>query len=114
MDTVIWKKLKVTSDTLFAIGSSTKAFTAIAAAQLVDEGLLDWDQPVNSYLQDFQMFDPVATDRLTMRDMLCHRSGLPRHEMVWYNSLAPEKNWCTACATLNRTTTSAVNGSIKT
>nr|WP_186322975.1 serine hydrolase [Paenibacillus xylanexedens] len=95
-DQVIWskgygyrdleKKLKVTSDTLFAIGSSTKAFTAIAAAQLVDEGLLDWDQPVNSYLQDFQMFDPVATDRLTMRDMLCHRSGLPRHEMVWYNS----------------------------
>ncbi|WP_426334278.1 serine hydrolase [Paenibacillus silvae] len=95
-DQVIWskgygyrdleKKLKVTSDTLFAIGSSTKAFTATAAAQLVDEGLLDWDQPVKSYLQDFQMFDPVATDRLTMRDMLCHRSGLPRHEMVWYNS----------------------------
>jgi CubicO group peptidase (beta-lactamase class C family) len=95
-DQVIWSKgygyrdleagIAVTPDTLFAIGSSTKAFTATAAAQLVDEGLLDWDQPVKTYLQDFQMFDPVATERLTMRDMLCHRSGLPRHELVWYNS----------------------------
>jgi CubicO group peptidase (beta-lactamase class C family) len=95
-DQVIWSKgygyrdleagLEVTPDTLFAIGSSTKSFTAAAAAQLVDEGLLDWDTPVKTYLPDFQMYDPVATERLTIRDMLCHRSGLPRHEMVWYNS----------------------------
>lgn len=95
-DQVIWSKgygyrdleagLEVTPGTLFAIGSSTKSFTAAAAAQLVDEGLLDWDTPVKTYLPDFQMYDPVATERLTIRDMLCHRSGLPRHEMVWYNS----------------------------
>ncbi|MGF6356557.1 CubicO group peptidase (beta-lactamase class C family) [Paenibacillus sp. 4624] len=95
-DQVVWNKgygyrdleagLEVTPDTLFAIGSSTKSFTAAAAAQLVDEGLLDWDVPVKTYLPEFKMCDSVATERLTIRDMLCHRSGLPRHEMVWYNS----------------------------
>ncbi|MGC5776159.1 serine hydrolase [Paenibacillus pabuli] len=95
-DEVIWQKgygyrdleskLEVTPHTLFAIGSSTKAFTASTAALLVDQNILEWDTPVRSYLKDFKMFDPVATERLTIRDMLCHRSGLPRHEMVWYNS----------------------------
>ncbi|MGG4130370.1 serine hydrolase [Paenibacillus illinoisensis] len=79
-------KLEVTPSTLFAIGSSTKAFTATTAALLVDQELLNWDTPVKAYMDDFKMFDPVATERLTIRDMLCHRSGLPRHEMVWYNS----------------------------
>ncbi|MGX1827102.1 serine hydrolase [Paenibacillus taichungensis] len=79
-------KLEVTPHTLFAIGSSTKAFTASTAALLVDQDILKWDTPVKTYLKDFKMFDPVATERLTIRDMLCHRSGLPRHEMVWYNS----------------------------
>lgn len=79
-------KLEVTPRTLFAIGSSTKAFTASTAALLVDQDILKWDTPVRTYLKDFKMFDPVATERLTIRDMLCHRSGLPRHEMVWYNS----------------------------
>ncbi|MFC9707080.1 serine hydrolase [Paenibacillus sp. NPDC056933] len=79
-------KLEVTPNTLFAIGSSSKAFTAATAALLVDQDMLKWDTPVRTYLKDFKMFDPVATERLTIRDMLCHRSGLPRHEMVWYNS----------------------------
>ncbi|NUU78640.1 serine hydrolase [Paenibacillus xylanilyticus] len=95
-DEVIWQKgygyrdldskLEVTPHTLFAIGSSTKAFTATTAAMLVDQELLKWDTPVKTYMEDFKMFDPVATERLTIRDMLCHRSGLPRHEMIWYNS----------------------------
>ncbi|XOI97750.1 serine hydrolase [Paenibacillus polymyxa] len=95
-DEVVWQKgygyrdleskLEVTPNTLFAIGSSTKAFTAATAALLVDQGILDWDTPVKSYMKDFQMFDPIATERITTRDMLCHRSGLPRHELVWYNS----------------------------
>ncbi|MCG7385165.1 serine hydrolase [Paenibacillus sp. ACRRY] len=79
-------KLEVTPSTLFAIGSSTKAFTATTAALLVDQELLNWDTPVKTYKDNFKMFDPVATERLTIRDMLCHRSGLPRHEMAWYNS----------------------------
>src|SRR5215471_10753160 len=75
----------VTPQTLFAIGSSTKAFTATSIGALVDEGLLEWDTPVREYLPSFRMYDPVATERLTVRDMLSHRSGLPRHDLCWYD-----------------------------
>ncbi|OPA77395.1 penicillin-binding protein [Paenibacillus selenitireducens] len=78
--------LRVTPETLFAIGSSTKAFTAMSAGILVDEGKLEWDTPVRTYLPNFKMHDAFATERITIRDMLCHRSGLPRHELMWYNS----------------------------
>ncbi|MBT2765555.1 serine hydrolase [Paenibacillus sp. ISL-20] len=81
----IAQSLPVTSETLFAIGSSTKAFTALAAGILADEKILDLDTPVKEYLPDF-MFDAFATERITLRDMLCHRSGLPRHELMWYNA----------------------------
>ena len=80
------KSLPVTSETLFAIGSSTKAFTALAAGILADEKILKLDTPVKEYLPDFKMFDPFATERITLRDMLCHRSGLPRHDLMWYNA----------------------------
>lgn len=78
--------LKVTPETLFAIGSCTKAFTAMSAGMLVDEGKLDWDRPVKEYLPNFKLFDGFATERITIRDMLCHRSGLPRHDLMWYNA----------------------------
>lgn len=78
--------LKVTPETLFAIGSCTKAFTAMSAGMLVDEGKLDWDRPVKEHLPNFKLFDGFATERITIRDMLCHRSGLPRHDLMWYNA----------------------------
>jgi CubicO group peptidase (beta-lactamase class C family) len=74
----------VTPDTLFAIGSSTKAFTATALALLVDDGKLTWDTPVRTYLPAFKLKDPVASERMTPRDLVTHRSGLPRHDLVWY------------------------------
>ncbi len=77
---------EVTENTVFAIGSSTKAFTASAAGILADEGKLEWDAPVKKYMPWFKMYDPVASDRVTVRDMLCHRTGLPRHEAMWYGS----------------------------
>jgi len=76
-------KLPVTSDTLFAIGSTTKAFTAATVGSLVDDGLLGWERPLRDYLPALRLHDPVVTDRLTIVDLLSHRSGLPRHEMVW-------------------------------
>lgn len=79
-------KLPVTPKTLFAIGSCTKAFTTFALGTLVDEGIVDWDKPVIDYLPDFRMHDPEVTMRLTVRDLVTHRSGLPRHDLVWYNS----------------------------
>jgi CubicO group peptidase (beta-lactamase class C family) len=79
-------ELKVTPKTLFAIGSCSKAFTATAVGILVDEGKLDWDSPVREFLPTFKMHDLFATERMTPRDLVCHRSGLPRHDAVWYNS----------------------------
>jgi len=78
--------LGVTGRTLFAIGSSTKAFTTLILASLVDEGRLEWDTPVRAYLPSFTLYDPLATERMTPRDLVTHRSGLPAHDLMWYNS----------------------------
>lgn len=82
------KKLPATADTLFAIGSCTKAFTTFVLGTLVDEGKLAWDEPVREHHPEFALRDPVAGEQMTLRDMLCHRSGLPRHDLLWYNNLA--------------------------
>jgi CubicO group peptidase (beta-lactamase class C family) len=73
---------QVTTDTVFPICSVTKSFTATALALLVDEGKLEWDRPVREYLPAFRLCDPVATDQATLRDLLTHRTGLPRHDWV--------------------------------
>lgn len=78
----------VTARTLFAIASCTKAFTTLGLATLADEGKLDWDAPVRTYLPAFRLHDPVAGERATTRDLVTHRSGLPRHDMVWYGTAA--------------------------
>jgi len=75
--------LPVTRDTLFAIGSVTKAFTATTVGALVDEGLLAWDRPLRDYVPGVRLADPHASDRLTIVDLLAHRSGLPRHDLTW-------------------------------
>jgi CubicO group peptidase (beta-lactamase class C family) len=75
--------LPVTPDTQFLICSITKSFTALGLAMLVDEGRLDWAKPVREYLPEFRLHDAVATERVTVADLLCHRSGLPRHDWVW-------------------------------
>jgi CubicO group peptidase (beta-lactamase class C family) len=72
--------------TLFAIGSSSKAFTAAAVAMLVDEGKVKWDDPVTKYLPGFEMYDPYVTRELTVRDLLTHRSGLQRGDFLWYGT----------------------------
>jgi CubicO group peptidase (beta-lactamase class C family) len=77
------QKDPVTKDTKFAIGSVTKSFAVTGLASQASEGKLEWDVPVRRYLPDFQMFDPVATERMTPRDLVIHRSGLPRHDLMW-------------------------------
>jgi CubicO group peptidase (beta-lactamase class C family) len=76
----------VDENTMFAIGSSSKAFTAALIAMLVDEGKLKWDDPATKYLPGFQLFDPYATRELTVSDLLSHRSGLARGDLLWYAS----------------------------
>ena len=78
--------LPVTPDTLFPLGSCSKAFTATAIALLADEGRIALDTPVRTYLPGFSLEDPVASATLTTRDLLTHRSGLPRHDLFWYQA----------------------------
>jgi CubicO group peptidase (beta-lactamase class C family) len=80
------EELPVTSRTLFAIGSITKSFTVTALGMLADEGRLEWDEPVRTYMPDFELYDDVASERMTPRDLVTHRSGLPRHDLMWYGS----------------------------
>lgn len=80
------RRLPVTPTTSFAIGSCTKAFTATALGLLVDEGKVGWDVPVREYIPELRLHDPVASELVTLRDLLAHRSGLPRHDMLWVNA----------------------------
>jgi CubicO group peptidase (beta-lactamase class C family) len=79
----------VTPDTLFAIGSCTKAFTATALAVLVDEGKAAWDDPVRKHVPTFRLADPLADREVTLRDLVCHRTGLGRHDLLWYRAPWP-------------------------
>jgi CubicO group peptidase (beta-lactamase class C family) len=76
--------LPVTTATQFLICSITKSFTATGMALLHNEGRLDWTKPVRDYMPEFRLHDAVATERVTVRDLLCHQSGLPRHDWVHF------------------------------
>ncbi|MBM3795086.1 MAG: serine hydrolase [Acidobacteria bacterium] len=79
--------MPVTPQTIFGIGSITKSVTVLALSSLADEGKLDWDRPVRDYASDFHLHDPVASDRATLRDLVSHRTGLPRHDGMWFTGL---------------------------
>jgi CubicO group peptidase (beta-lactamase class C family) len=72
--------------TLFAIASTTKAFTTAALGILVDEGKLGWDDPVTDHLPDFALADPYVSRELTVRDLLTHRVGAARLDNLWIAS----------------------------
>ena len=78
------RKLPVTPQTLFAIGSSTKAFTAMTALMSVDDGKLLLSDSPRHYLPYFKLKDPEADAKITVSDLLCHRSGLERTDLAWY------------------------------
>jgi CubicO group peptidase (beta-lactamase class C family) len=77
---------RVDEHTLFAVASTTKAMTAAAIGMLVDEERLTWDDPVSSHFPTLQLHDPYVTRELTVRDLLTHRSGLPRGDLLWWAS----------------------------
>jgi CubicO group peptidase (beta-lactamase class C family) len=76
----------VTPRTLFAIGSNTKLFTAVATGMLVDAGKMKWDDPASKYLPSFQLYDPYASREIRIRDLLSHRSGLGGADVMWYGT----------------------------
>jgi CubicO group peptidase (beta-lactamase class C family) len=71
-------------DTLYSIASITKTFIAAAASLLVKDGLLSWDEPIVNYLLDFKMYNDDLTQGVTLKDLLCHRTGVPRHDRSWF------------------------------
>ncbi len=76
----------VDEHTVFAVGSTSKAFTAASMAILVDEGKVAWDDPVIDHLPDFRLSDPYITRDLRIRDLMSHNSGLLRGDRIWYAS----------------------------
>ncbi|HFS67688.1 MAG TPA: serine hydrolase, partial [Flavobacteriia bacterium] len=82
------KKSKVDANTLFAIASNSKAFTATALAQLVDQGKIKWTDKVIDYVPYFRLYDDYTTNHTTIEDLLCHRNGLKTFsgDLLWYGT----------------------------
>jgi CubicO group peptidase (beta-lactamase class C family) len=85
-------KLPVTPHTLFAIGSCTKAFTASLIGLLQKDGKVDIDKPVRDYLPALKFNNDAMNNTVTLRDMMCHRTGLSRHDYVWYFFNTPSRD----------------------
>lgn len=84
----VGKKAPVDEHSLFAIASNTKAFIATALTMLVDEGKVNWDDKVIEHVPQFALYDPYASQTVTVRDLLCHRVGLGTFsgDVIWYKS----------------------------
>jgi CubicO group peptidase (beta-lactamase class C family) len=82
---------QVDDQTLMAMGSTTKAVTALALGMLVDEGKLALDDKVIKFLPGFKVADPWITRELTIRDLLTHRAGMGNADFLWSTA-----NWSTA------------------
>lgn len=86
------EKLPVTENTLFSIGSNTKAFTGVIAAQLVDEGLLEWEKPLINYIPELKLKEDYITRHVSIADALNHSTGLGRYDEVWkYKNLSRDE-----------------------
>lgn len=77
-------KKPVTPNTLFAIGSCTKAFTSSLLGMLEKEGKLDLDHKVTEYLPGFRFYNADMNEHIILKDLMSHRTGLPRHDYSWY------------------------------
>jgi CubicO group peptidase (beta-lactamase class C family) len=80
------KKLPFTPTTLCPIASNSKLFTAVSAGMLVEEGKLTWDKPVRESVPTIQFFNDQLNNNVSLRDMLSHRTGVTRHDLIWFKS----------------------------
>ncbi|MBV8587479.1 MAG: serine hydrolase [Verrucomicrobia bacterium] len=80
------QKLAFTPETLFPIASNTKLFTAVAAGMLVEEGKLTWDKPIRDAVPEIRFYNDDLNRTISLRDMLSHRTGITRHDSIWYKS----------------------------
>ncbi len=82
------KGLPIDSQTIFLIGSTTKAFTTTALAMLVDDGLVDWRAPVRTYVPSFAIHgDEYVSAHITVEDLVTHRTGVPESAVRWMGSM---------------------------
>jgi CubicO group peptidase (beta-lactamase class C family) len=86
------RKIPFTANTTQPIASNTKLFTAMAAGLLVDEGKLDWDKPIRQFLPNIKFYNDDLDRTVTIRDMLSHRTGITRHDSIWYKSDFTQKD----------------------
>ena len=77
-------KIKVDANTLFAIGSCTKAFTSSILGLLNKEGKLDFEDSPIDYVKELRFYNAQMNDMITIRDLMSHRTGIPRHDFSWY------------------------------
>jgi CubicO group peptidase (beta-lactamase class C family) len=82
----VGRKLPMTPKTLVQVASNTKLFTAVGAGMLVEEGKLEWDKPIRNFVPSIQFHNDDLNRSVTLRDMLAHRTGITRHDLVWYRS----------------------------
>ena len=80
------RKLPFTPTTLCPIASNSKLFTAVAAGMLVEQGKLTWDKPVRDAVPTIQFYNDQLNNNVTLRDMLSHRTGVTRHDLIWFKS----------------------------
>ncbi|MDB5250325.1 MAG: penicillin-binding protein [Segetibacter sp.] len=80
------RKSPITPNTLFQIASNTKLFTSTAIGLLVNEGKLDWDKPIKTFVPSIEFYNNELNNTITIRDMLSHRTGVTRHDLIWYKS----------------------------
>ena len=79
-------KLPYTPTTTQPIASNSKLFTAVAAGLLVEEGKLRWDEPIKRFVPAIRFYNDELDRSVTIRDMLSHRTGVTRHDAIWYKS----------------------------
>ncbi|CAA9572947.1 MAG: Beta-lactamase class C-like and penicillin binding proteins (PBPs) superfamily [uncultured Truepera sp.] len=89
----------VTPNTQFAIGSTTKSFTALGMMLLVEEGRVDLDAPVTTYLPEFRLSDPESTRTATVRHLLSHTTGLVRTDASTFDTSVTSADIIEAAAT---------------
>ena len=77
------REIPVSQETLFSVGSTTKAFTSALVGMVADEGSIDWDDPVTKHLPFLRMNVGDGGEGVTIRDMLCHRTGFARMGLLW-------------------------------
>ncbi len=80
------KKLPYTPTTTQPIASNSKLFTAVAVGLLVEEGKLRWDEPIKRFVPGIRFYNDDLDRSVTIRDMLSHRTGVTRHDAIWYKS----------------------------